>query len=60
MRTDTGWQVLGREDDTDGRAVTYLDDETTARATLRRMLDTAPPELSHRARITQYPRSPVT
>jgi hypothetical protein len=47
LRTPTGWQVLGREGGNAGREVThYFDREDDARLTLRRMLDTVPPQLS--------------
>jgi hypothetical protein len=53
IRTETGWQVLGREGGADGREVThYFDDEETARTMLQRMLDTVPPELGGWAKMT--------
>ena len=57
LRTETGWQVLGREGGADGREVVhYFGDEATARAMLQRMLDTVAPELSNWARMTQRRR----
>ena len=54
IRTETGWQVLGREGGADGREVThYFDDEVSARRMLQRMLDAVPPELSTWAKMTQ-------
>ncbi len=59
LRTETGWQVLGRRGGADGTEVTrYLDREDDARAMLRRMLETVPPELSNWAQMiaTRPPR----
>jgi hypothetical protein len=47
LRTETGWQVLGRKGGAGGEEVThYFDREDEARAMLQRMLDAMPPELS--------------
>jgi hypothetical protein len=57
IRTETGWQVLGREGGADGREVVhYFDDEADARQMLQRMLAAVPPELSNWARMTQVRR----
>jgi hypothetical protein len=54
MRTDTGWQVVGRQGGADGQEVTrYYDTEGEARAMLQRMLDTVAAELSDWAKMTQ-------
>lgn len=53
LRTDTGWQVLGREGGSEGREVAhYFDDEADARRMLRCMLETVPQELSNWAEMT--------
>jgi len=53
IRTETGWQVLGREGGADGRElVHYFDDEADARTMLQRMLDAVPPELSNWAKMS--------
>jgi hypothetical protein len=53
IRTETGWQVKGREGGSDGREVVhYFDAEQDARAMLRRMLDAVAPGLSNRAQMT--------
>jgi hypothetical protein len=53
IRTETGWQVLGREGGADGREVShYLDSEADARIILQRMRDTVPPELADWAAMT--------
>jgi hypothetical protein len=53
LRTETGWQVLGRQAGADGQEVAhYFDREDDARTMLRRMLDTVPPELSNWAKMT--------
>jgi hypothetical protein len=47
LRTETGWQVLGRVGGADGPEVThYFDLEADARAMLKRMKATVPPEVS--------------
>ncbi len=57
IRTPTGWQVVGRQGGADGQEVThYFDREDDARAMLRRMLDTVPPELSNWAKMTPTKR----
>jgi len=57
IRTETGWQVLGRAGGADGREVThYFDDEADARTMLQRMLAAVPPELSNWTKITQVRR----
>jgi hypothetical protein len=59
IRTETGWQVLGRQGGADGReAVHYFDSEADARAMLQRMLDTAPPEESNWAEMTAHKHRP--
>jgi hypothetical protein len=53
IRTETGWQVHGREGGADGREVThYFAEEADARRMLRRMLDAVPPELSNWAKMS--------
>ncbi len=53
LRTETGWQVLGRQGGADGQEVThYFDREDEARRMVQRMLDTVPPELSDWAKMT--------
>jgi hypothetical protein len=57
IRTQTGWQVLGRVGGGDGREVVhYFDHEDDARAMLQRMLATVPPEISDWAKMTQIRR----
>jgi hypothetical protein len=57
LRTESGWQVLGRLGGADGQeAVHYFDDEAGARAMLQRMLDSVPPELSNWAKMTASSR----
>ncbi|GAA3962960.1 hypothetical protein [Actinoplanes auranticolor] len=53
LRTETGWQVLGREGGAEGREVThYFDEQADARRMLQRMLDAVPPELSSWAKMS--------
>jgi hypothetical protein len=53
LRTDTGWQLVGRQRGADGQEVAhYFDDEDQARTMLQRMLDTVPAELSNWAQMT--------
>ena len=53
LRTETGWQVLGRQGGSDGQEVVhYFDREDDARAMLLRMLETVPPELANWAKMT--------
>ena len=53
LRTTTVWQVLGRQGGADGpEVVHYFDREDQARAMLKRMLETVPPELSNWAQMT--------
>jgi hypothetical protein len=53
LRTETGWQVLGRQGGADGQEVThYVNHENEARRMVQRMLDTVPPELSNWAKMT--------
>lgn len=53
IRTDTGWQVLGRLGGSEGREVVhYFEDEATARRMLRRMLDRVPPGQDNWALMT--------
>jgi hypothetical protein len=57
LRTETGWQVLGRQGGADGQEVThYFDREDEARRMLRRMLDTVPSELSEWVKMTASTR----
>jgi hypothetical protein len=57
LRTETGWQVLGRQGGADGEEVAhYFDREDEARRMLQRMLDTVPPELANWAKMTARPR----
>jgi hypothetical protein len=57
LRTETGWQVLGRQGGADGPEVThYFDRQDDARRTLQRMLDAVPAELSDWANMTQPKR----
>lgn len=54
LRTETGWQALGRQGGADGLTVThYFDQEREARAMLHRMMATVPPELSDWAKMSQ-------
>ena len=53
LRTETGWQVVGRRGGADGQEVAhYFDHEDNARAMLRRMLDAVPAELSDWAKMS--------
>lgn len=53
LRTETGWQVRGRQGGANGQEVAhYFDREGDARTMLRRMLDTVPPELSNWAKMS--------
>lgn len=53
IRTETGWQVVGREGGAEGREVThYFDQEADARRMLERMRVTVPPELATWAEMT--------
>jgi len=57
LRTETGWQVRGRQGGTDGDEIAhYFDDEQDARAMLQRMLDTVPSELSNWAKMPSRPQ----
>ena len=57
LRTETGWQVLGRIGGSDGQEVThYFDREDDARRMVQRMLATAPAEQSDWAKMTQIKR----
>lgn len=48
LRLPTGWQVLGRIGGADGHEVThYFDDESDARAMLKRMRDLTPPGMDN-------------
>jgi hypothetical protein len=54
LRTETGWQVVGRKGGAEGEQVThYFDHEDDARNMLRQMLATAPPGMSDWAEMTQ-------
>jgi hypothetical protein len=54
IRTETGWQVLGRKGASDGQEVAhYFDTEEDARVMLRRMLNTVPPEFAKWAKMPQ-------
>jgi hypothetical protein len=60
IRTDTGWQVLGRLGGADGPTVThYFDQEAEARLMLQRMRDTVPHGLGDWVRITASQRRPT-
>jgi len=53
-------QVRGRDGGADGREVVhYFDTEDDARAMLRRMLETVPPELSDWAQMTAHKNRPA-
>ncbi|MCA2215044.1 hypothetical protein [Jidongwangia harbinensis] len=53
LRTESGWQVLGRSGGSDGAEVAhYFDHEDDARAMLLRMRESVPPELSNWARMS--------
>jgi hypothetical protein len=53
LRTESGWQVLGRRGGSDGVEVAhYFDYEDDARAMLRRMRESVPPELSNWAKMS--------
>jgi hypothetical protein len=57
LRTETGWQVVGRLGGSDGQQVThYFDHEDDARTMLQRMLDTTPAPFANWARMTLPPR----
>ena len=54
IRTETGWQVVGRQGGSDGPEVAhYFDTEDDARVMLRRMLNTVPPEFANWAKMPQ-------
>jgi hypothetical protein len=54
LRTETGWQVMGRRGGADGPEVAhYFDSEDAARVMVKRMLETVPPELSDWAKMPQ-------
>ncbi len=56
LRTETGWQVVGRIGGSDGQQVMYhFDREDEARAMLRRMLDTTPAPFADWAKMTLPP-----
>jgi hypothetical protein len=58
LRTETGWQVLGRQGGADGREVAhYFDNETAARAMVKRMREAVPPELSNWALMSPTRRT---
>jgi hypothetical protein len=53
LRTESGWQVLGRRGGSEGSEVAhYFDEEGDARAMLSRMLEAVPPELSNWAKMS--------
>jgi hypothetical protein len=57
IRTDTGWQILGRVGGSQGaEAVHYFDDEVAAREMLQRMLAGVPPELANWAEFEKVAR----
>ena len=57
LRTETGWQVVGRLGGADGHQVThYFDREDDARAMLQRMLDTTPAPFADWAKMTLSPK----
>lgn len=54
LRTDTGWQVRGREGDHDGREVVhYFDREEDARTMVEAMKQAVPPQLANWAKVTE-------
>jgi hypothetical protein len=58
LRTETGWQVVGRLGGSAGQQVThYFDREDDARAMLRRMLDTTPAPFANWAKMTCHRRN---
>jgi hypothetical protein len=57
LRTETGWQVLGRLGGSDGHQVThYFDREDDARTMLQRMLDTTPAPFANWGKMTLPPK----
>jgi hypothetical protein len=59
LRTETGWQVIGRKGGADGEQVThYFDREDDARLMLQRMLAAVPPELSNWAEMKVFKDRP--
>ncbi|MGK5680165.1 hypothetical protein [Actinoplanes sp. URMC 104] len=56
IRTETGWQVVGRIGGVDGKeAAHYYDDEADARRMVERMRRTAPPGEDNWALMPQPP-----
>jgi hypothetical protein len=54
IRTETGWQVVGRKGGKDDQEVShYYDSEEDAWVMLRRMLNTVPPEFANWAKMPQ-------
>ena len=52
LRTETGWQIVGRRGGSAGYEVAhYFDHEDDARAMLQRMMETVPPELANWAQM---------
>ena len=52
IRTETGWQVVGRQGGDENQEVAhYFDQEDDARVTLRQMLNTVPPEFANWAEM---------
>ena len=59
IRTDTGWQVLGRLGGAEGQTVThYFDHEEPARAMLQRMRAMVPPGLGDWVQMTAQRKRP--
>ena len=57
LRTETGWQVVGRLGGSDGQQVThYFEREDDARQMLQRMLDTTPAAFANWAKMTLPPK----
>jgi len=59
LRTDTGWQVVGRAGGNDSREVTYYyDREEDARAMVEAMKEKVPPELANWAQVSEIKPPP--
>jgi hypothetical protein len=59
IRTETGWQVVGRQGGDETKEVAhYFDREDDARVMLRRMLNTVPPEYANWAQMTAHKMRP--
>jgi hypothetical protein len=54
LRTETGWQVRGRQGGNDSREVVYyFDHEQDARAMVNALMQKVPPELANWAQVTE-------